>query len=307
MGPVIIGSTFVDIKGYPHGKYHPSGKNAGRVEFIHGGVCRNIAEDLANLELSPTFVSLVDETSVGTDVLTRLDQHGVRTDYIRRIKGGMGTWLAVFDSHNDVYAAISSRPDLSPILDILLEQGEEIIAGADSVLLEIDINPEIVEEIVRLCGKHGKQIYAAVSNMTIAMERREALRQVSCFVCNRSEAELLFSDTFEGEDPDDLAHQLSAAVQAASIPSMVMTLGADGAVWADQEGNSGHCAAWEVPVADTTGAGDAFFAGVAAGLTYGKTLAEACEIGTRLAASVVCTRENTCSNFLPQEFGLRKR
>ena len=40
-------------------------------------------------------------------------------------------------------------------------------------------------------------------------------------------------------------------------------------------------AAWCLPrkvdVIDTTGAGDAFFAGTTIGLTYGKTLAESCE------------------------------
>ena len=44
----------------------------------------------------------------------------------------------------------------------------------------------------------------------------------------------------------------------------------------------------KVDVIDTTGAGDAFFAGTVIGLTYGKTLAESCEIGSRLAASVIC-------------------
>ena len=44
--------------------------------------------------------------------------------------------------------------------------------------------------------------------------------------------------------------------------------------------------------------------GVAIGLTYGKTMAEACEIGTRLAASVICTSENVCPRFLPSEFGI---
>ena len=63
------------------------------------------------------------------------------------------------------------------------------------------------------------------------------------------------------------------------------------------------CAAQQVPVADTTGAGDAFFSGVAAGLTYGKTLPEACSIGIRLASSVICSLENTCPQFLPSEFG----
>ena len=40
------------------------------------------------------------------------------------------------------------------------------------------------------------------------------------------------------------------------------------------------------------------------GLTYGKTMDEACEIGTRLSASVICTLENVCPRFLPREFGL---
>ena len=53
-----------------------------------------------------------------------------------------------------------------------------------------------------------------------------------------------------------------------------------------------------------TGAGDAFFAGITMGLTYGKTMDEACEIGTRLSASVICTSENVCPRFLPSEFGL---
>ena len=37
---------------------------------------------------------------------------------------------------------------------------------------------------------------------------------------------------------------------------------------------------------------------------YGKTLEEACIIGTRLAASVISTKENVCPRFLPEEFDL---
>ncbi len=55
---------------------------------------------------------------------------------------------------------------------------------------------------------------------------------------------------------------------------------------------------------DTTGAGDAFFAGVCVGLTYGKTMREACAIGTRLSSTVICTSENICPRFMPEEFDL---
>ena len=60
MGIVVIGAVFVDIKGYPDHTYIPAGRNAGRVERVHGGVGRNVVEDIANCELRPTFISLVD-------------------------------------------------------------------------------------------------------------------------------------------------------------------------------------------------------------------------------------------------------
>ena len=97
---------------------------------------------------------------------------------------------------------------------------------------------------------------------------------------------------------------LKRLVGASGIQRMVVTLGSEGAVYAEKSGSAGYVPAWKVDVIDTTGCGDAFFAGVAIGLTYGKTLEEACCIGTRLAASVIATRENVCPRFLPSEFGL---
>ena len=38
MGIVVIGAVFVDIKGYPLSTYIPGGRNAGRIEQVHGGV-----------------------------------------------------------------------------------------------------------------------------------------------------------------------------------------------------------------------------------------------------------------------------
>ena len=124
MGIVVLGAVFVDIKGYPSDLYIPCGRNSGRVEVVHGGVSRNLAEDIANVELRPTFVSLVDDTGTGADVVRKLRAHKVNTDYIRTVPDGMGTWLAVFDNGGDVAASISKRPDLSPILDILEDQGD---------------------------------------------------------------------------------------------------------------------------------------------------------------------------------------
>ena len=82
MGIVVIGAVFVDVKGYPEANFIPAGRNAGRVEHVHGGVGRNVAEDIANCELRPTFVSLVDESGDASDVIRKLQNHKVNTDYI---------------------------------------------------------------------------------------------------------------------------------------------------------------------------------------------------------------------------------
>lgn len=304
MGIVVIGAVFVDVKGYPEAAFIPTGRNAGRVEQIHGGVGRNVAEDVANCELRPTFISLVDESGVSADVVRKLKSHKVNTDYIRATPDGLGTWLAVFNNEGDVHASISKRPDLRPISGILDEHGDEIFQGADSVIIEIDIDKEVVKRVFRLAQKYGKKVYAVVSNMSIALERRDFLQSVDCFVCNIQEAGILFSDEYSHLTPAEMAVVLSRKICQAQIPSMIVTMGGDGAVYADRNDTYGHCPARKVAVNDTTGAGDAFCAGVAIGLTYGKTLAQACGIGAQLAASVIVTSENVCPRFLPRELGL---
>lgn len=304
MGIVVIGDVFIDVKGYSTAPFIPGGRNAGVIQQIHGGVGRNVVEDIANIELKPTFVSLVDDDAMGDDVIRKLERHKVDTRYMRKVKNGMGTWLAVFDQDGDVVASISKRPDHRPIEQILDEHGDEIFQDADSVVIEIDIDKEIVKKTFHYAEKYGKKVYALVSNMTIAIERRDFLRRTACFVCNQQEAGILFSENYDGLSPDEILPILRDKIRGAQIHRMVVTMGAQGAVFATLDGEDGYCPAKKVDVKDTTGAGDAFFAGAVIGQTYGKTMMESCEIGTRLAASVITTGENVCPRYLPSEFGL---
>ncbi len=304
MGIVVIGSSFVDIKGYPLSQYIPGGRNVGKVVTVHGGVCRNIVEDIANVELRPAFISVTDDSALGQDVVNKLIKHKVDTRYIRTVPDGLGTWLAIFDNSGDVVSSISKRPNLKPILDILKEEGDEIFSHADSIAVEIDMDADILREIFRLGRKHNKEIYAVVSNMSIAVERRDLIKRTGCFVCNQQEAGIFFSEDFDRYTLDDMLDVLPKRVNKAKVQRMVVTMGSKGAVYAGMNLEAGICQALNVDVQDTTGAGDAFFAGVTIGLTYGKTLSEACGIGARLAASVIVTKENVCPRFLPEELGI---
>ena len=257
--------------------------------------------------MRPTFVSLVDNDGIGAEVLEKLKRHKVNTEYMQSLPDGMGTWLAVFDHNGEVQAAISKRPDLTPILTLLDEKGDEIFAGADSIVLEIDMDKDIVKKIIKLAKKHGKKVYAAVSNMSIAADRRDFIKETDCFVCNRQEAGILFMDDYTDNSIDELKQIILRKVISAQIPCMIVTLGDLGAIYATTDGQCGYWPARKVTPKDTTGAGDAFFAGIAMGLTYGKTLNESCNIGAQLAASVIVSLENVCPRFLPSEFELEGR
>ena len=163
---------------------------------------------------------------------------------------------------------------------------------------------DIIKKTIELSKKYNKKLFALVSNMSIAAERRDFLQDFDCFICNRQEAGILFSDDYSEIPREELKYIIEEKVTRANIPAMIVTLGADGAVYATNTGERGACPARKVIVKDTTGAGDAFCAGASIGLTYGKTFAEAIEIGSRLAASVITSSENVCPRFLPKEFGI---
>ncbi|MBQ3383607.1 MAG: carbohydrate kinase family protein [Erysipelotrichaceae bacterium] len=305
MGIVVFGATFVDIKGYPDAQYIPAGRNVGKVIQVHGGVSRNVVEDIANVELKPTFITVLDYSGTSSDVIEKLNKHNVNTSYIVRNENGLGTWLAVFDNNGDVVASISKRPELDALETVLDEKGDEIFANADSIVVEIDMEVPLLKKIFALAEKYHKDVYAVVSNMSIAMERRDLIKRTSCLVCNDQEAGLLFSEDYKATTMEEMSELLSQRIKMAQIPKMVVTMGELGAVYASLDGEYGVIPPQKVDVLDTTGAGDSFFAGVAIGLTYGKTLDEACRIGTRLASSVISTKENVCPRFMPEEFDLK--
>ena len=267
MSIVVVGAAFVDIKGFPNDIYLPTGRNVGRIEFVHGGVARNVVEDIANVELRPIYLGIVDDTPMGQDVLRKLRNHKVNVDYVLTRPDGMGTWLAVFDNNGDVAGSISKRVNLLPLVDMLEEKGDEIFSKADSVVIQVDLDKEIIKKVLELAEKHHVKIFALVSNMSIAVHRRDLLQRFDCFICNQQEAGILFMDNYEQKEPEELMEILSERVMCAQIPAMVVTMGGKGAVYADCHGDKGWCPARKVQVKDTTGAGDAFCAGLSIGLT----------------------------------------
>lgn len=300
----VVGNVFVDIKGFPAGEYIPGGRNAGSVVTVHGGVGRNVAEDIANVGVGCRFVSMVDFSGEGQSVREKLNKSGVDTNYLVSAKDGMGIWLAVFDHTGEVVAAISKRPDMSSMLRMLETDGDSIFSDVDSIVIEIDLDEEIVKETFIYAKKYGIPVFGLVANMTIASERTDYIRQTDCFICNEEEAEILFHADYSGMCPKEICDAVAVQCEEFGVRSIIVTLAGNGAVYVSAGGERGCIPANQIPVQDTTGAGDAFCAGAAVGLSYGLTLRRAVEVGTELASEVITIPENTCPAMTEEKLDL---
>lgn len=294
---VVVGVTFVDIKGFSYGKYNSLGRNLGSVRIVHGGVSRNVVEDFANLGMPVSFASMLEDTAFGKDVARRLTMAGADLRYtITAPDNGLGMWLVVLDETGNLAGSISRMPDTAILEEYIARCGDEIISGAENVVLEIDLTERIAADVLTLAEKYRKKVYAIVGNMSVILAHPEFLRRTDCFICNEIEAGRLFaSDAVPVFSPEQMLEYLPVAAKAAGIPSMVVTMGVHGAVYCDiRSGDAGICPSFPARVVDTSGAGDAFFSGTVMGLTRKLPLREAVRYGSRLASLTIESAENSC-------------
>ena len=302
----VIGTTFVDCKGFADGQtgaYQPQGRNTGRVRFVHGGVGRNVAENLAGLGVPVTFMSTVDTTPLAQDVLQRLKRSGANVDFVAEEKErGMGLWMVILNTEGEQVGSLSHMPELALLEKQLEEKGAALMKRISHVALEIDLTEEISEKVLALAEQYGRPVYALPGNLSVAMARPEFLPRFAGLICNNIEAGRLFDFNAEALTPEELLERIVTCVDQRGMAMIVVTLGAGGAVYYDRAtGEKGWVPAIPTRVTDVSGAGDAFFSGTVCGLVRGKSLREAAELGTKLASLTIQTDENCCRAILYRE------
>lgn len=293
---LVIGAVFVDVKGFPNEKYIPTGTNIGRVEFVHGGVCRNVAENFASLGVDTRFVSMIDDSAMGREVRDRLNGLGVDTHHMLSVDNGMGMWLAILDENGNLAGSVSRQPDFLPLQTYLQARLEEIISECEEdIVIEFDMNETISAHVLNCARKQGRRVYSIVGNMGVILKHPEYLWEVACFICNEIEAGRLFGLDLSHKTPEEMLPILQRESEKAGIKSMVLTMGSQGAVYVDHiSGESGHCPGLPVNMVDSTGAGDAFFTGTVGALSRGWRLSNAVQAGAKLAAMTLEVAESCC-------------
>lgn len=291
----VFGSVFVDVKGFSFNKYIPTGRNVGDVKIVHGGVCRNVAENLANIGCDVALVSMFEDNAIGDDVRRRLAAKQVELRFAKSVAAGMGMWLAVMDENGNLAGSVSRQPDFTAMREIVERQGDEIMCVCDSVVLEVDMKADIADRVFDLADKYRRDIYVVVGNMSVILERQDLLPRARMFILNEIEAGALFGCELQQDRPMEVLEIMKKQALERGIREIVVTLGSHGAVYFDsQSGDSGHIPAEEARLVDSTGAGDAFFSGTIAARMKGYSLKDAALRGAHLAALTIQSEESTC-------------
>jgi ribokinase len=239
-----------------------------RVDF--GGKGSNQAVGCARLGAQVNYVAKIGNDQFGEMALNLYRQEGIDLHYLRRTDEaptGVGFILVEENSgHNCIAIDPGANDQLSPkdILDC-----DAAFHNTAVVLTQLEIPTATVEAALRRGREHG-----AVTILNPAPVRPlspAALDLVDILTPNLVEARVL-----AGYAPDAVIEpqEVARLLLDKGIKQIVMTLGEQGAMIITQSAIT-VVPAIQVTAVDTTGAGDAFNAGLATALVLGANLEEA--------------------------------
>ncbi len=279
--PLVLGDVMLDVVARLSGPLAPGSDSHAVIRFHGGGSAANTAAWLAAAGAEPLLAGRVGDDERGRSVRDELQAAGVE-------------------------AALGFDPELPTGTCIVLvgPDGERTMApdaGANDALSDADVPDELLAAAghLHVAGyallRSGSRpaARAAISRalergMSVSVDPSSAALLSPKFLDHADGAGLLLPNVEEarmlsGEhDPERAARAL-----AARFGEVVVTLAAEGALWTDGH-ESVHCDAVPVDaVVDSTGAGDAFAAGLLAARMDGAAPGEAMAAGARLAARAV--------------------
>lgn len=246
--------------------------NPGAIRIAPGGVARNIAENLARLGLATQLVSAIADDAFGASVreLTRVAGVGV-TGLVVLPQQRTSSYVSVHGRDGDMAVAVNDMGILEQLTPELLQTYQSLIL--DSAALVLDCN--LFDASLAWLLQHSSKAPRFVDAVSVAKcgKLRPWLSRVHTLKLNQLEAQAL-----SGVVVDSVASARIAAahLRAMGVFQVVISLGALGVVWCDENGPAGHQPVMRLTdLVNTSGAGDALLAGLVFAYLQGKPLNEA--------------------------------
>ena len=281
---LVVGSANVDftvtVERLPREGETVSG---GRLHVGHGGKGANQAVAARRLGAEVRFLGCVGTDTFGDEIARHLLARGIATEGLHHTsEAATGTALIIVDAEgrNQIAVAPGANCVLTPGM---AEKREVDFEWADVLLLQLETALPTVTWALRAARRHN---VATILNPAPAQPLPEEMYPLVDFLTpNAGEAALLSGRPVH--DPET-ARGAAERLLARGVGAVVITLGSAGALAADGTA-AVHYPAFPVQAVDTTGAGDAFNAGLAVGLAAGATLDQAMPLASA-AAALACTK-----------------
>lgn len=255
----------------------------GEVKFVAGGKGANQAVTAARLGAEVTLIGRVGQDAFGPILLENLRREGVETRYVSSdddVASGMAFIALSPDGQNSILSAGGANLQCLPRY---VQDAALVIRHADIALVQFAVPLESVELFVTL---------AADSDVPVLMDPTPAMskmpqnwNRVTVLTPNETEAEYVVGHAV----PDTAAAaQAAREIHEKGVKIALVKRGAEGCVVCTAEGTR-LVPGFKVEVADTTGAGDAFAAGVGVALAEGLAVDQAVAFGNACGA-LACTK-----------------
>jgi len=254
---LVFGISIYDIFGFTASNYRSHDSNPGRVKVSFGGVCRNIAENMARVGANTKFISILGNDEKGKSILEHAKTKNLDMSDSLVVEGASTpTYVAILDESGEMVSAIVDINVDQYLTEEFIDSKASIIEGAEYMFFGAD-NPDMIEYIVKKYHGKTKFVLDPVSAAKAA-HVKHLLPYFHTVKPNRHEAEVLCGFTIQSVEDVRKAGQylLSLGVQHVFI-----SLDADGVYYCTSE-EEGIVKPDRVEVINVTGAGDSFIAGV---------------------------------------------
>ncbi len=247
------------------------------MEIFLGGKGFNQSAALAKAGVNVYHAGMIGDD--GDGFLPACKEYGIHTDFIKKIEGKGGHTIIQIDKNAQnsilLYGG-SNRKITHEFIDEVLSSFEE----GDYILLQNEISN--LDYIIDQAYEKGMKIILNPSPFDFRLESCD-LSKISYFILNEIEGGLVSQKT----DPDEIINVMLEKYPNANI---VLTLGSNGAIYADSSGNRLHQPIFPVKAVDTTAAGDTFTGYFIAGILENMPLPDILKMSAK-ASSITVTRK----------------
>lgn len=279
---LVIGGANIDIEGYPLKALKLKDSNPGVVKRSFGGVGRNIAENLSMGGVETKLITLVGNDSGGREMLEYCKEKGIDTRGCELLEGeSTSTYLSVLGIEKDMEIGISHMDIMEKMDEEFIQKRNSLIMGAKICILDTNLPKKTMEYLM-----NNFDVPFAVDTVSLekSLKIKGLYNKIEILKPNLMEAEHITG--IEVKTPEDVEKAGKKFLEL-GVKNVFISLGKDGVYYINDE-DSGFLKSPEIEVVSSTGAGDAFLAGVVTGNMQDMPIRELAMLG--IAGSICSLR-----------------